>query len=150
MKPSTVCFGAKDDSYGSFTIPTSGNIITFKLKYLNGSVSCYKNNQDVNKSNWGCKRPDLGMGTYITDSTRNRLLPKEEYLNGHHCEYYSLPWAKTNSPELLFDNFSDPLRVETNQKFQVWFCEDFLDKSDCDESDNGDEKTCAEVYGLYA
>ncbi len=149
MTPSTVCLGAKGDTYGSFRIPASGDVITFKLTYLSGSVSCASNHH----SNWGCKYPTLThtMGTHITDSNRNRLLPKNEYLKGgsHDCGYYNLPWATPDSPELIFDHFSPPLSVTTDQEFQVWFTEDLYGYLYCYESDNGLEKTCAEVYGLY-
>ena len=36
MTPFTVCFGARDDSYGVFRTPKVGNIITFKLTYKSG------------------------------------------------------------------------------------------------------------------
>ncbi|KAL9961271.1 hypothetical protein ACROYT_G030180 [Oculina patagonica] len=154
MTPSAVCFGAKDDSYGSFKIPRSGCVITFKLTYLNGSVSCldHANPRYKIKSKWGCEHSAVSnhpMGTHITDSSRNRLLPKNEYLKGgSDCLkiYYSLPWARPNSPELLFDNFTTPLAVSTGQEFQIWFSEDF---NQCGDTDNGEEKTCAEVRGLY-
>ncbi|KAL9961339.1 hypothetical protein ACROYT_G030257 [Oculina patagonica] len=151
MTPSTVCFGSRDDTYGSFRIPASGSIITFKLTYLSGSVNCYAPNPDV-ASNWGCKYPGLThtMGTHITDSNRNRILPEnEQYLmGGLGCgkTYYNLPWATPDSPELIFDHFSAPLSVTTDQEFQVWFIEDLFN---CGYGDNSQERTCAEVYGLY-
>ncbi|KAL9961279.1 hypothetical protein ACROYT_G030188 [Oculina patagonica] len=148
MTPSTVCFGAKKDFYGSFRIPTSGNIITFKLTHLSGSVSCNHKLPEF-ESNWGCKYSKLTsytMGTLITDSDRNHLLPSEEYLSEEPgCGYYSLPWATPDSPVLVFDNFSTPLPVATNQEFQVWYNEDLYN---CGE-ENNDGKTCAEVHGLY-
>lgn len=152
MTPSAVCFGAKDDSYGSFKILVPGKIITFKLTYLNGSVSCDENVPRA-ESRWGCKRPAVSahpLGTHITDSNKERLLPKTEHLKGgSQCIadiYYNLPWATPDSPELIFDKFISPLPVTENQEFQVWFGEDL---NNCSEGDNGPEKTCAEVYGLY-
>ena len=58
----------------------------------------------------------------------------------------SLPWATTESPQLLFDNLSTPLTVETNQEFQIWYSEDLFKWG---YGDNGYEKTCVAVYGLY-
>ena len=146
MTPSAVCFGAKDDAYGSFKIPASGSIITFKLMYRSGSVNCQAQSSGY-KSNWGCKYPGYSthpMGTHITYSNKNRLLPKDKYLVGG-CGFYNLPWATPDSPELLFDNFSIPLVVTTGQEFQVWFGEDL---NNCADEDNGGT-TCTEVYGLY-
>ena len=148
MKPSAVCFGARDDTYGLFKIPVAGSIITFKLIYLNSSVSCAP---DFN-SNWGCYHSAVSnhpMGIH-TDSKKTRLLSKNKYLKGGlGCLslYYSLPWATPDSLELLFDNFSVPLAVTANQEFLVWFTEGL---NNCGVSDNGPEKTCAEVHGLYA
>ena len=89
---------------------------------------------------------------YITDAQRNILLPKSEYRKGkgYRCTqmYYNLPWATSESPELVFDNFSTPLKVSAGQEFQVWFVEDFMGLNECSD-DNGSEKTCAKVYGLY-
>ena len=144
MTPSTVCFGSRGDAYGVFKIPTSGSVITFKLIYLSGSVSC--SSPDYN-SKWGCTWPGMThrIGTHITDSNKNRLLPKNEYLD-NGCGYYNLPWATQDSQELVLDNFSSPLFVTIDQEFQVWFIEDL---HDCGYWDNGWEQTCAEVYGLY-
>ena len=154
MTPCEVCFGARSNSYGVFKIPVAGNIITFKLKYLHGHVSCYGADTRY-LSRWGCIWPGLApheMGTYITDAQRNLLLPKSEYRKGgsYLCGrmYYNLPWATSESPELLFDNFSTPLQVSAGQEFQVWFVEDLI-LHECVDDDNGWEKTCAKVYGLY-
>ena len=121
MTPSTVCFGARDDSYGFFRTSKAGNIITFKLTYKSGYVTCHSSNSSY-QSKWGCLWNRLipnQMATLITDKNRNLLLPKSDFLSDYwDCKFYSLPWATTESPQLLFDNFSTPLTVETNQEFQ--------------------------------
>ena len=152
MTPSTVCFSARGDNYGAFYIPTDGSIITFKLKYLYGKVNCFSLGLTFWYSKWGCNGLFYShtMGTLITDSSKNRLLPKDQYLfGGADCgksQFYNLPWAGTESQELRFDDFSTPLPVSAGREFQVWFVEDL---TNCNEWDNGSEKTCAEVYGLY-
>ena len=90
------------------------------------------------------------MGTYITSSNETRVLPKTEYLKGDAgClqSFYHLPWATIDSSELVFDNLSSPLAVTANEEFQVWFGEDLFN---CWDHNNGVEKTCASVHGLYA
>ena len=147
MTPSSVCFGATSDSPGTFTTPSSGEVITFKLIHLNGQVSCAPGYN----TNWGCTWPNLpaNMGTHITDSNKNRLLPKDEVLfGGGDCNnnlYYSLPGHTPDSPELLFDNFTIPLHVAAEQQFQIWFAEDL---NGCTEFDNGGQ-TCVKVLGLF-
>lgn len=152
MSPSTVCFSARDDNYGAFYIPTDGSIITFKLIYKYGHVNCFAPGLGLWLSRWGCN--GLGrthpMGALLTDSSRNRLLPKDRYLfGGSDCgtsQLYMLPWAGTESDELRFDNFPSPMPVSANQEYQIWFAEDL---TGCNELDNGFEETCAEVHGLY-
>lgn len=130
MSPSTVCFSARDDNYGSFYIPINGRIITFKLRYKYGHVNCFAPGLGLWLSRWGCNwfgytHP---MGTLITDSSRNRLLPKDQYLfGGNDCgssQLYSLPWAGTEFDELRFDIFPTSIPVSVNQEYQVWFVED--------------------------
>ena len=129
MTPSTVCFVARGDSYGFFRTSKAGNIITFKLTYKSGYVTCHSSNPSY-QSKWGCLWNRLipnQMATLITDKNRNLLLPKSDFLSDYWgCKFYSLPWATTESPQLLFDNFSTPLAVETNQEFQIWYSEDLF------------------------
>ena len=104
MTPSTVCFGARDDSYGFFRTSKAGNIITFKLTYRSGYVTCDARKSSFH-SKWGCLWNRLipnQMATLITDKNRNLLLPKSNFLSDYwDCKFYSLPWATTESPQLL-------------------------------------------------
>ena len=152
MNPSKVCFGAKGNSYGAFTTPTPGHIITFKLNYKSGYVNCAGPLFPKYRSKWGCKWPGYThkMGTRITDSKRRPILPKRKYLKGgldcFQNQFYKLPWANTESKVLRFDDFTTLKKVSAGQQFQVWFVEDL---TGCSELGNGSSKTCAEVYGLY-
>ena len=93
MTPSTVCFGARDDSYGFFRTAKAGNIITFKLTYKSGYVTCHSSNPSY-QSKWGCLWNRLipnQMATLITDKNRNLLLPKSDFLSDYwDCKFYSL------------------------------------------------------------
>lgn len=112
MSPSTVCFSARDDNYGAFYIPTNGSIITFKLIYKYGHVNCLALGLGLWLSRWGCNW--LGrthpMGALLTDSSRNRLLPKDRYLfGGSDCgtsQLYMLPWAGPNRQPNLMNSAS--------------------------------------------
>ena len=111
MTPSTVCFGARDDSYGFFRTSKAGNIITFKLTYRSGYVTCDAQKSSFH-SKWGYLWNRLipnQMATLITDKNRNLLLPKSDFLSDYgDCKFYRLPWTTTESPQLLFDNLSTP------------------------------------------
>ena len=83
------------------------------------------------------------------DNWKNRhlLLPKSDFLSDYwDCRFYSLSYATTESPQPLFNNLSTPLTVETNQEFQICYSEDLFKWG---YGDNGYEKTCVVVYGLY-
>ena len=85
MTPSTVCFGARDDLYGFFRTAKAGNIITFKLTYKSGYVTCHSSNPSY-QSKWGCLWDRLipnQMATFITDKNRNILLPKSDFLSDY-------------------------------------------------------------------
>ena len=151
MTTSPVCFGASADSFGRFVTPIAGDLLTFKLRHQSGSVECLAN--PLYASHWGCTHPTLPqdhqLGTIITNSQSERLLPKDDFfLEGIDCNntFYGLPGQTANSPELLFDNFSTPLHVSVGQEFQIWFTEDLYK---CGHEDNGLGKTCVLVLGLF-
>ena len=131
--------------------PIAGDLLSFKLIHQSGSVECTAN--PLYASHWGCTHPNLPqdhqLGTIITNSQSERLLPKDDFfLEGIDCNntFYGLPGQTANSPELLFDNFSTPLHVSVGQEFQIWFGED-LNK--CWHEDNRLGKTCVLVLGLF-
>ena len=149
MKTSPVCFGASADSFGHFGTPVAGDLLSFKLIHQSGSVECSAGWS----SHWGCTHPalpqDHRLGTIITSSQSERLLPKDDFfLEGIDCNntFYGLPGQTADSPELLFENFSTPLHVSVGQEFQIWFGED-LNK--CWHENNGLGKTCVLVFGLF-
>ncbi|CAH3165967.1 unnamed protein product, partial [Porites lobata] len=114
MTTSPVCFGASADSFGHFVTPIAGDLLSFKLIHQSGSVECSAGRS----SHWGCTHPvlpqDHQLGTIITSSLSERLLPKDDFfLEGIDCHntFYGLPGQTADSPELLFDNFSTPLHV---------------------------------------
>ena len=113
MTPSTVCFGARDDLYGFFRISKADNIITFKLTYKSGYVTCHSSNPSY-QSEWGCHWSRLipnQISTLITDKNRHLPLQKSDFLSDYwDCKFHSLPWATTKLPHLLFDNLSTPWR----------------------------------------
>ena len=76
----------------------------------------------------------------MTKATNEVIFPKN-----YHSRYYDLPGYHANSPELVFDGLSTPLRVAARDEYRIWFQEDFVHKS---EHDN-DGCTCADVYARY-
>ena len=141
-----VCFGAKKDTNGHFTIKIPGRIITMKLVHVSGKVNCVRGKA---ATNWGCKvKTALGvLFTFITLPNKTCIFPNVV----HNCDrslkkfHYTLPGMGPDVPELLFQNLTQPLLVLPGQEFQIWYGEDFVDKY---ENDNKG-RSCTHVYGLY-
>lgn len=133
-----VCFGARDDLYGSFTMQQSGNIVSFKLVHLRGQISCSTVASRYNK--WACDEGDR-LETVLTNDTNAIVFPQLSHIERR----YKLPGIRSDSPELIFNNLTVPIRVAPGQEFRVWYIEDLKDKS---EHDNGG-KTCMDIYALY-
>ena len=144
-----VCFGAKNDLYGTFNITESGIIYTFKLVHLSGSVSC---NQRDPSSYWGCDNPNFEeekLLTIITFQNKSALwLADYKKTQNNNCRYYSykIEGVGVNETELSFNNLPSPISVSVGQEFQLWYGADL---KNCYEYDNSG-RTCADVYALYA
>lgn len=135
-----VCFGVKNDAYGSFKIQTPGYIFAFKLVHLSGSVTCFNSASAGTK--WGCR---TSLNTHITDANNHRLFPKKESTVFDYYLHYSSGFSY-NSSELEFNFISSPLAVTERQEFRVWYGEDLANRG---EENNFMSKSCIDVYGLY-
>ena len=150
----SICFGVKDNQYGSVTIPKSGRLRAMKLIRKSGSVRC---NHVTGSSFWGCtyRAYNGTLSTIITDADKNAFLPPDEDLEGfdvsqsHECgtekHFYSLDGTSHNSTVLVFRNLSNPLSVSRDQELQIWYGQDL---KDCSESGNSGE-TCVDVFAWY-
>ena len=143
-----VCFGARNDSYGTIHITDSGLINTFKLVHINGSVLC---SEDVLPSYWGCNHTNYGNTTLLTVITfQNRTaLWLADYKTGgpRTCKYsYGIKGTGVNATELVFNELPSPISAFVGQEFQIWFGQDL---ANCTEYNNSGQ-TCVDVYALYA
>ena len=136
LNDSPVCYGAKGDSYGSFTYGKNIFVSAFKLVFLRGYVSCGRNR----KSNWCCDPNKPNICTLITDGHNNVLVPESGKISS-----YRIPGYTSSSPDLVICR-DTPLCVFSTTEIRLWYIEDLLNKS---ESDNSG-KTCADVYALLA
>ena len=94
LNKDVVCFGAKNDSYGNFTIQQGGAITTLKLVYVSGYVTCNTKNAPYG-SHWACNS-QFKLGTIVTDADNSAVFP-HEYKNTS----YLLPGYHINSSELV-------------------------------------------------
>ncbi|KAJ7385553.1 hypothetical protein OS493_015131 [Desmophyllum pertusum] len=132
-----VCFGAKDDSYGHFTIPRRGTIISLKLVYVSGYVSCLTG-AIPQGSHWGC-RNENELTTLVTNGRNEVIFPRYNDNRSYKLRGYNF-----NSPELVFNVLSPPLSVATGEEFRIWYRQDLLNGSE----HNNAGHTCADVYVL--
>ena len=75
VNSSPVSFGTKNNQYGTFTMPFTGDLAAMKLVNLHGYVTC-----DTRHSNyysyWGCgSLRNQQVDVVITDDTNQVLLP---------------------------------------------------------------------------
>ena len=112
VNPNRVCFGAKDDSYGAFTVPYDGNVVSLRLVYISGFVSCQYHTMPQG-SHWGCAK-ESKLTTLVTNERNEVIFPRY-----NDRKIYSLAGYNYNSPELIFKLLSPPLKVFSGYKFRI-------------------------------
>ena len=137
LNSNPVCFGAKDNQSGGFVVEVDGQIEAIKLVHLHGKVSC---NVSIGRwSNWGCGNERLMV--FLTNATDDVLIPK--VVGGKH--FYKIKGYKSTSPEIIWKNFTNPIRLTSGQELRLWHGMDLRDK---DESNNNGT-SCTDVFALY-
>jgi len=138
LNSNPVCFGAKDNQFGAFVVEVGGHIDAVKLIHLHGQVSC-----DVSKgrwSNWGCSGAK-NLLVFLTNSTDDILIPK---LEGGAFKY-KIEGYNSNSSEIIWKDFSSPIRLTSGQELRLWHSAHLMDNR---ESKN-DGTSCSDVFALY-
>ncbi|XP_078381530.1 uncharacterized protein LOC144664302, partial [Oculina patagonica] len=143
-----VCFGARNNQYGSFNALYGGNLAAVKLVHLYGYVSC-NTRRTSHWSYWGCgDNPYAGIkvmiNVFITTAGNHIILPASQFITSL-LKWSKIPGYNSLSPELVLSSFSHPYRVYSGQQLRIWYGEGLLNRGD---SDNGG-KACCDVYGLY-
>ena len=136
----TVCFGAKNASYGRFNITSNGIIMALKLEYISGFVTCNSKNVPYG-SHWNCKEGS-DIGTIVTNANNTVIFP-----HNYNNKVYTLPGYHENSSELVFYGHSPPVIVAAGDEYRIWYHEDLVDDG---KESNNDGRTCANVYALIA
>ena len=116
MNNERVCFGAKNDSFGSFNVLHNGAILTFKLVYKSGYVTCNSKNLPYG-SHWACNNRER-IGTIITNGANKVIFP-HNYKNTS----FTLPSYHCNSSRLIYH--LSPQMVDGGEEFRIWYHEDY-------------------------
>ena len=138
LNSNPVCFGAKDNQFGAFVVEVGGHIDAVKLIHLHGQVSC-----NVSKgrwSNWGCSGAK-SLLVFLTNSTDDILIPK---LEGGAFKY-KIEGYNSNSSEIIWKDFSSPIRLTSGQELRLWHSTDLMDHGES----NNDGTSCSDVFALY-
>ena len=135
-----MCFGAKGDQFGKFSVPSGGRLLAIKLVHLYGYITCDKT-KVYHWSYWGCgAHSNLShhVDVAITTSTNDVLLPPSQFITDSN-QWSRIPGYNSLSPELVLSVFSSPLTVTPGQVLRLWYGEDLVDNN---EGDNGGTCCC--------
>ena len=146
-----VCFGARDDTYGTLTVTKTGLVKAIKLVQRNGSIRCHP---DHPPTFWSCSNVNYYASntfmTIITNANREALLPSSENLKTK-CDgkklFYVLDGVNQRSPELILGNLSRPLTLLMDQQLQVCYGQDWADCSE--DNNNGASNSCVDIFAWY-
>ena len=137
-----MCFGTKDDQFGRFFVPSSGNLAALKLVHLYGYVSCDPKS-NARWSYWGCAGPKVNV--VVTNSTNHVLLPADEFSSNSVTKWFNIPGYNSLSPEIVLSVLSLPRWMTSGEELRLWNGEDLVNRS---ESDNGG-RVCCDVHALF-
>ena len=141
-----MCFGARNNQFGRFYLPSRGRLAAIKLVHSYGYVSCYTGTS-TNWSYWGCAGITTEVNVVITTKSNRAILPPSQFLSSSFPAgmWSRLPGYDSLSSRLVLRFFSHPLKVRRRQQLRLWYGEDLMNWT---EWDNGG-RSCAYVYALY-
>ena len=138
-----MCFGARDNRFGKFLVPSSGKLASVKLVHVYGYVACARG--AIYQSYWGCGQHSSlknHVDAVITTSGGSVLLPSSQFITDKTHKWSLIPGYNSLSPELVLSAFSSPPSVTRGQELRLWYGEDLANSS---ESSNGGT-SCCDVY----
>ncbi|XP_068676595.1 uncharacterized protein [Montipora foliosa] len=144
-----VCFGVKNDSFGTFEIHKPGDIYRLKLVHRSGYVNCEF--PTAFNTKWGCAYIEDShfsqkLNVHITNENNTRIFPANVggSLVLDAFFYYTLLGFHGNSSEIVFDSTPTPLSVVAGQKFRIWYGEDLANMGEGDNMGG----SCTDVYAF--
>ena len=144
-----MCFGAKNNQYGKFDAPSSGNLAAIKLVHLYGYVSC-ASSVKTSWSYWGCAlcgiQDQVNVVITTTADADGILLPPSQLIISGGGKWSKIRGYNEISPELVLSFLSQPRSVTSGQEFRLWYGEDLMDHTE----DDNDGKVCCDVYAFFA
>ena len=137
MNSNPVCFGARDNKFGRFTISLSGRATKIRLVHISGSLACVGN---VYHTHWGCRSSSFNFfETVITDATNNIIFPPSSIITESTQVGYDLDGYTLDSPEI---QLSFKTTVSAGQEYRIWYGQDLNDVSE----NNNSGTACVDVF----
>lgn len=140
LQATNVCFGAKDDSYGNFTLKHTGTITKLKLKHTGeeATLNCDRYLSNNVGSRWGCYSGEKLIVTAITDKNNTLIIP-----NSNPLHHYSLPGYHGNSTYLQFDYLN--ISARCGDELRIWYLQDLRDYTEF----NNEGRSCTDVHAVF-
>ena len=143
MNKSPICFGARNNQFGSFNVPCNGTLASVKLVHVDGYVKC--NQGDRKRSFWGCiQDPTNEVNVEIKNDADTAILPSSDFLvMSGEKESLQTPGYNSLSTELVLSaSVSNPPKVTKGQWLRLSLREDSLSSHE--------EKSCCDVYARFS
>ena len=141
-----MCFGAKNNQFGKFTVPVGGRLASVKLVHFYGFVTCDTRIASSGYSYWGCSIYHSGLKDHvavvITTSANRVLLPSSKFMSG---KWSKIPGYNSFPPEIVLSAFSNPPSVLKGQELRLWYAEDLTNISEYD----NDGTSCCDVFARF-
>ena len=84
-----VCFGSKDDSFGSFSITSSGKFKAIELSHSKGFVNCLVNRPQY-ATLWGCGWHNMKPKIMTVVTTKENAVVFPQGVNGKDIASFNL------------------------------------------------------------
>jgi len=136
LQQSNVCFGARDNQFGAFTMKQSGTLVGIKLVHKSGFVACKSG--AARKSNWGCGGGPVSIA--VTDDEDAMIFPDKAGRGG----WITVLGYNSKSKDLVLNKPAKPFSVDAGTEMKLWYGEDFTDSTEGDNSG----RSCADVYAV--
>ena len=140
-----VCYEAKDDKHGTFTVQRNGKIKAFKLEHVSGSLSCSTTGCE---SYWGMNGhigPEF-ITTFITDTSKN--IVSAYGITSNNYKSFSIPGYDHQSNEIIMNVHGPKVtQARTGDIFWVWYGEDLFNGPGYEPNNHG--VLCINVYAGF-
>ena len=127
---SDVCYGARNNQFGNFSLKYTGYLTSMILKHKSGFLKCSTDTYAASKfgcNNTGQASFNKNLNVLITNDKNEVMFPSaprvNKFLGG---KYYELPGYTGDMDTIVFvtDYVSRPKFMKKGHKLRIWYGED--------------------------